>query len=116
MSRSAKVSNKSKPTSFEQELLWFVLDHDTLAGVMALAENRWGLTPALALEEFKLQWRCGRLSAARRNPQTGVADLPVDVEKLTPDQAKTSYDTFMSATEETFRRINEVGGTVGMSG
>jgi hypothetical protein len=91
----------SKARTFEQDLLWSVLDHVAVEHILAMARDDWGLDAATAWAAVQEQARLGRLRAYRES-------VPVDLTKMTLDQAAEDHVLFVEPTEATFARLNEM--------
>ncbi|MDR3617373.1 MAG: hypothetical protein P4L53_27705 [Candidatus Obscuribacterales bacterium] len=95
------------PSTFEQEVLWSVLDQDSLQHLLICAKNYWKIDSEEALEVL---WKlmsdgCFALYEYDEN------NVPVEVfaEKLSPDYQGDRFLTFFEPTEKTFARLREIG-------
>ena len=94
--------------SFEQDLLWSVLDQDAVPHVLAMACDNWGVDADAAWAELVRQAALGRLRAYR-GPEP---DASVDLARTPLDEATQDYELFVEPTEATFARLSEIGAEV----
>lgn len=94
-----------KAQSFEQDLLWSVLDQVAVEHILAMARDNWGLNAAAAWPAIQEQARLGRLSAYRDEG----SPVPVDLTQISLDTAGQDHVLFVEPTEATFTRLREIG-------
>jgi hypothetical protein len=94
-----------KARSFEQDLLWSVLDQDAVPHILAMAHDSWGLDSAAAWTALREQATLGRLRAYRNEG----SPAPVDLAQAPLDEAGQDYKLFVEPTEATFARLREIG-------
>jgi len=99
---------KKAPT-FEQDLLWSVLDQVAVEHILAMAHDSWGVDPAAAWAAIQEQAKLGRLSAYRG----GGSPTSVDLARISLDEASQDHWLFVEPTKATFTRLNEIGGEAG---
>ena len=91
--------------SFEQDLLWSVLDQDAVPHILEMARDHWGVDAATAWAALREQATLGRLKAYRG---TGPF-IPVDFTKIRFEGAGQDYELFVEPTEATHARLSEIG-------
>ncbi len=97
--------------SFEQNLLWSVLDQDAVPHILEMARNHWGVDAAAAWAALREQAVLGRLRAYRgTGPFT-----PIDLAHVLLDDAAQDYKLFVEPTEATRARLNEIGAEASMT-
>jgi hypothetical protein len=102
MDRTSTTSARS----FEQDLLWSVLDQDAVPDILGMARTNWNVGGPAAWAELRRQAALGRLRANRGvEPST-----PVDLAQLPPEQGMEDQELFVEPTEATFTRLNELAG------
>jgi len=106
MTENAK---RTRACSFEQDLLWSVLDQDAVADILAMARDNWGMEALVAWNEIGQQGAHGRLRAYR-----GTApSVSVNLAQVLPDHAMQDYDLFVEPTKGTFARLSEISASAG---
>lgn len=106
MTENAK---RTRACSFEQDLLWSVLDQDDVAHILAMARDNWDMETLAAWNEVGQQGAHGRLRAYRRT----APYVSVDLAQVLPDQAMQDYDLVVEPTKETFARLNKISASAG---
>lgn len=96
----------SRATSFEQDLLWSVLDQDAVPHILAMAHGHWGLNSEAAWAAVQQQAARGRLRAYRDDGSF----TPVDPALLSLDEVAQDYQLFVEPTDATHARLKEIGG------
>ena len=97
---------KSRARSFEQDLLWSILDQDAVPHILTMARNNWHVDEQAAWAALVQQFTLGRLSAYR-----GVDGNPVvDLMQCSGDDVREDYHLFVEPTDATFTRLHEIGG------
>ena len=92
--------------SFEQDMLWSVLDQDAVSAILARAQERWGLSAEQALAFLTRSEMAGHLVTYRgTGPYTTV-----DLSQLSPEQAQAAHDVFVEATPGTLTRLRMLAG------
>lgn len=94
----------TRARSFEQDLLWSVLDGDAVPHVVAMARERWGVGAAAAWDELVRQGALGRLRAYRG---TGPYE-DVDLSRADRSTCEADHGLVLEATEGTLARLNEI--------
>ena len=98
--------------SFEQDLLWSVLDQDAVPHILEMAHDHWGVDAAAAWAALREQATLGRLNAYRgTGPFT-----PVDLTKTRFEEAGQDYEVFVEPTKATHARLSEIGVAVPVVG
>lgn len=91
-----------RAASFEQDLLWSVLDQDAVPNILEMARFRWGIGTETAWVELCKQAALGRLHAYI----DAGSITPVDLVQLGLEDSAENHFLFVEPTEETQRRLN----------
>jgi hypothetical protein len=98
-------TDTKRARSFEQDLLWSVLDQDAVPHILNMARDHWGLDAATAWAALQQQAVLGRLRAYRgMGPFT-----PADLAALSLAEAAQDFVLFVEPTEATHARLAELG-------
>lgn len=95
----------SRASSFEQDLLWSVLDQDAVPHILAMAHSHWGINFEAAWAVLQQQAALGRL----RTYRDGGSFTPVDPASLSLDKVAQDYQLFVEPTDATLVRLREIG-------
>jgi hypothetical protein len=98
-------SYTASAASFEQDLLWSVLDQDAVPHILEMARSHWGMDAATAWTALQEQARLGRLKSYRGT----ASSRPVDLTRTSLAEAAQDYELFVEPTEGTHTRLNEFG-------
>ena len=101
----ADHQQRTRARSFEQDLLWSVLDQDAIPDILAMARDHWSMDTTAAWAALVQQAALSRLRAYR-----GTGPFrPVDLARTLLTEAARDYELFVEPTEATRLRLNEIG-------
>lgn len=96
----------AQASSFEQDLLWSVLDQDAMPHILDMAREHWKLGPDAAWAVIQAQSAAGRLRAYR-----GIEPGPyVDLSQAALKDVRQDFELFVEPTEATKNRLGELSG------
>ncbi len=98
--------------SFEQDLLWSVLDQDAVPCILEVARDHSGVDAAVAWAALREQAVLGRLRAYRGTRPFTLVDLMTT--RL--EDAGQDYGLFVEPTQATHARLSEIGAEVPVIG
>lgn len=100
-----EATDPDRAESFEQDLLWSVLDQDAVPHILTMARDHWGLDAETAWGALRQQAAVGRLHAYHGGlgPNT-----PVDLSTLSLEEAGGDFMLFVEPTEGTHARLAEI--------
>ena len=104
--------NLAQASSFEQDLLWSVLDQDAVPHVLDMAREHWTLDPVAAWAAIQAQSASGRLRAYRE----AEPERAVDLSQVALDDVRQDFELFVEPTEATHARLGELSGGASPSG
>ncbi len=90
--------------SFEQDLLWSVLDQDAVPQILSMAKSHWGMDISAGWTELQRQAELGHLRAYRSAEYAAYVDLG----QLSIDEATRDFNLFVEPTESTRTRLREI--------
>ena len=102
----------AQASSFEQDLLWSVLDQDSVPHILDMAREHWTLDPAAAWAAIQAQSTAGRLRAYRE----AEPERAVDLSQTSLEDARRDFGLFVEPTEATHARLGELSGGALASG
>jgi hypothetical protein len=101
-------TDTKRAQSFEQDLLWSVLDQDGVPHILSMARDHWGLDAATAWALLQQQAALARLRAYR-----GVGSFTsVDLATLSLDKVAQDFLLFVEPTEATHSRLAEIAAEI----
>ena len=91
--------------SFEQEILWSVLDLTDIANTIRDVQLSWNVSQDQIIDTIKLFVRENHISTYK-----GVSLLEkININEIANDQLIESYDIFLEPTSSTIQKINQIG-------
>ncbi len=98
-------SHETRACSFEQDLLWSVLDQDSVPHISQMARDHWGIDAADAWASLR---RHAALDRLRANIVGAAPSVTADLSQLSLEDAGRDYELFVAPTAATFARLNEI--------
>jgi hypothetical protein len=94
----------TRAASLEQDLLWSVLDQDSVPNILAMASHNWKAASPAAWAALLQAEAFGRLRAYRgEGPFTTV-----DLTQVPLEMAAHDHELFVEPTEKTHARLNDI--------
>jgi hypothetical protein len=97
------MQHQSRARSFEQDLLWSILDQDAVPQILEMARRNWNIDAATAWNALQQQAAEGRLRAYR-----GLKSFqPVDLTLVSLNDASQDFELFVEPTDLVRNDISE---------
>ena len=94
---------QSRACSFEQDLLWSILDQDAVPQILEMARRNWNIDAATAWNALQQQAAEGRLRAYR-----GLQSFqPVDLTVVSLNDVSQDFELFVEPTDLVRNNISE---------
>ncbi len=97
-------SGMRRALSFEQDLLWSVLDQDAIPHILVMAADNWAIKAASAWSELQRQAALGQLRAYHGVEPSAYVELA----QVSLEDAMQDLDLFVEPTEATRTRLRQI--------